>query len=690
MARPVLFEGAANAGACTLVPHDAPSAGEIQMMIVRTAALLGLCLLTACGQGGRLPAAEGRAANETQPQPAEPGATNIIIDPVAALVQPVGLAYKVETTLGTGPDAIRRVAFGIDGIPVRVDVDGDSSTGGPLGGDIQVHFFTLLLYARLQVDRVDGAAAELPLQVDVSVLDPRNLLGLPGLLGLVDPRLRVALGVDARASTLPQRFSSELSIFDSLLSFLPRFTSAQLDIRSSADVDEVAALLATFTEQGEGVRADTLELRTGFSPAVAEALIDVELAPDAENSSLGLESSAPTDLDVAVRTTDGLSEDPTGERTVGVRLPQLQGRLDVLLEGVDGLDSLDDVDTVYDIQTQEPLASLQVDIGDRSDADFGRSVVIVKPLPTQLKITRTAEEAFVVDTSAPVDDLAYAQTRNTALVWSPDTDPTQPFTEHVLRQTQRADGTEQLLARLAGLSSVSLEFEPDLQLRGSLSTAPLQYREETSFGFTEARIELLPGEFSIQFPQADGNLLFAYKADAAGPGLRYQSQDAEQTTQANIRPLPAQFSLCTASDDRCASHGRSTDASIAFSASESMVVNYQQRSQDGQQEIAVNDLRVENLVVDAGTRSGSSRGYVYFDTQGDAFGGTVLQRNGDSGIYLSFSEGTFARERVVRYKNFIEIDERSGKMQCPGREELEIRSGGLWFDFGFLLDQLCQ
>lgn len=661
------------------------------MTIVRTGVLLGLCLLTACGQGGRLPNADARSqVSPTAEPPAEPGATNVVIDPVGALVEPLGLGYKVETTLGTGPDAVRRVAYGVDGIPVRVDVDGDSSTGGPLGGDIQVHFFTLLLYARLQVDRVSGAADELPLQVDVSVLDPRNLLGLPGLLGLVDPRLRVALGVDARDSTLPQQFSSELSIFDSLLSFLPRFTSAQLDIRSSADVPQVAATLATFTEQAEGARADTLELRAGFSPAVAEALIDVELAPDAENSSLGLESDSPTDLQVAVRTTDGLSDAPVGERTVAVRLPQLRGRLDVLLDGVDGLDSLDDVDTVYDIRTQEPLAALEVDIADRSDTDFGRSVVLVQPLPTQLRITRTADEAFLVDTSAPLDDLAYAQTRNTALVWSPDTDPAQPFVEHVLRRTQRDDGTEQLLARLGGLSSVSLQFEPDLQLRGSLSTAPLQYREETSQGFTEARIDLLPGEFSIQFPQDDGNLLFAYKADAAGPGLRYQSQDAEQTTQASVKPLPAQFSLCTSSDDRCASHGPSTDASIAFNASESMLLNYQQRSQDGEQEIAVNDLRVKNLVVDAGTRSGSSRGYVYFDTRGDAFGGTVLQRNGDSGIYLSFSEGTFARERVVRYKNFIQIDERSGKMQCPGREELEVRSGGLWFDFGFLLDQLCQ
>lgn len=134
------------------------------MTIVRTGALLGLCLLTACGQGGRLPNADARSqVSPTAEPPAEPGATNVVIDPVGALVEPLGLGYKVETTLGTGPDAVRRVAYGVDGIPVRVDVDGDSSTGGPLGGDIQVHFFTLLLYARLQVDRVSGAADELPL-----------------------------------------------------------------------------------------------------------------------------------------------------------------------------------------------------------------------------------------------------------------------------------------------------------------------------------------------------------------------------------------------------------------------------------------------------------------------------------------------------------------------------------------------
>ena len=247
-----------------------------------------------------------------------------------------------------------------------------------------------------------------------------------------------------------------------------------------------------------------------------------------------------------------------------------------------------------------------------------------------------------------------------------------------------------LLARLAGLETLTARTKPDLELDGRLQSAPLQYRDDTEEGFVDARLERLPGSFSVRFPDDDEVLRFTYDADGPGPGLHYEKQDASETTVADIQPLPANFNLCASSDDTCGSHGSRTVASINFTASETMQVNYLQRSTDGRKEIAIRDLRLSELALDAGVSSSASKGYIYVDTANQAFHGTFLQRDGDSGLYLQFSEGTHAEARRVRYKNFIQIDERSGTMQCPGREELEVRTGGVWIDFGFVLDQLCQ
>lgn len=648
------------------------------------AALAGVALSgLGCGQGGRpLTAADSRDV------PAEDDSPDVIIDPVGELLEPVGLGYRVDTVLGEGPDAIRRTAFGVDGLPVQVDVDGDPGTGNALGAEIQVHFFTLLLYARLQVDRLDGVSA-LPLAVDVQVLDPRNLLGLPGLLGVVDPDLRAALGMEAREAGAPQRFVAELLLLDSLFEFLPRFTSAQYTVESEGGGEALGATLALFADRA-GNRADALSLETTWHPAVSTAEVDVELAPDALESSVVLTVSEPAAVDIALRSNDGLVDEPTSERDVDVALSGIGSRFELELSGVDEFESVEGGETRYRLITDSEVERLQVDIVDRDSGGSRLARGVVQPLPVEVDIRLDAADRIEISTSAPIADIAFAQSRNAPIVWGADVDPDQPFVEHVLRSSQRDDGTALLQARLGGLESLSAQLSGDLSIDGLLAAAPFAYREDSSSGFTQARLGLLPGRFSVRFPEDDDTLRFSFDADAGGPGLEYERQEPDQSTVASIVPLPASFALCAAGDDSCGSNGRSTDASIDFRASGPMGLNYRQRSRDGRRETAIDDMRLERLVVNAGTRSGGSSGYVYFDTQGKAFSGSLLQRDGDSGMYLSFSEGTFAQERVVRYKNFVQVDERSGKMQCPGREELEVRSGGVWYDLGFVLDQLCQ
>ncbi len=659
-------------------------------MLIRIFAATLLVALSACGQGGREWSSADSRQQDTAPE-AVPDESNpdIIIDPVGELLEPTGLGYRVDTWLQTDTEVIHQTGYGVDGLPVGMDVDGDAGTGNLLGADISVHFFTLLLYARTQVDVLNGAADDMRLKVEVTLLDPRNLLGLPGLLGVVDPDLRIAMGVDAQEAGIPSQYTGELIIVDSLFEFLPRFTSAQYNVTTSDGGEAVAATLAMFADRS-GQREDTLELATTWRPAVDSASIDVVLTPDSEESSLALSVSEPAALSVNVHSTNGLADEPTGYRDVDVTLDKINQSFNLLLTGVDGFETLNGIDTRYELSTDAPINRVGVKLADGDSGGQRFAEASMGPLPTSLAIVQAANGDLRMNASDAIDDISFGQSVNTPVVWSQDTDPEQPFKEHVLRFVTRQDGTDVLQVRLAGLKDLTAAIEPDLALDGSLRSAPLQFREETDIGFVDARLEMLPGSFSVRFPDDSKQLRFSYEADQAGPGLHYEKQDLEESTVANIKPLPASFSLCASSDDSCGSHGDRTIASINFQASEPMRVNYQQKSADGKRETAVRDLYLQNLVIDAGMSSAANKGYLYFDTAGDAFHGTFLQRDGKSGMYLRFSEGTYAKERRVNYKNYVQIDKRSGEMLCPGKEELELLSGGTWYNLGFVLDQMCQ
>ena len=99
---------------------------------------------------------------------------------------------------------------------------------------------------------------------------------------------------------------------------------------------------------------------------------------------------------------------------------------------------------------------------------------------------------------------------------------------------------------------------------------------------------------------------------------------------------------------------------------------------------------MSKLQFDLATRSGGKRGYVFFDTDEQGFSGSFLQVDGDDGVALVFSEGSFAQDRYLEFDNFIFIEDLSGTMRCPGHRDLEIRAEGVWFDANFILDQLCQ
>ncbi len=648
-----------------------------------------LLALAACGQGGREgPSFESRSQDATTAPDADAPPT-ILIDPVGELLEPTGLGYRVDTWLETDSGVIHQTGYGVDALPVGMDVDANPATGSLVGADISVHFVTLLLYARAQVDVLSGAPSDMRLRVEITLLDPRNLLGLPGLLGVVDPDLRIAMGVDAREAGMPDQFSGELIVLDSLFEFLPRFTSVQYNVTTSGDREAATATLAMFADR-EGQREDTLELNTTWRPAVSSASLDVVLAPDATESSLVVDVSEPAALEVALHSTNGLADEPTAYRDVNVTLDAVNQNFSLLLTGVDGFETVEGVDTRYELAADEVIERVSVKLADGDSNGSSYAQASVGPLPTALTIVQSPNGDLSMTASAAIGDISFGQSHNTPVVWSQDTDPANPFKEHVLRFVTRNDGTDVTQVRLAGLQSISAAVEPDLVLDGNLRAAPLQFREETDVGFVDARLEMLPGSFSVRFPDDAKQLRFSYEADQSGPGLHYEKQDLEESTIASIRPLPASFNLCASSDDSCGSHGDRTVASINFQASEPMRVNYQQKSADGKRETAVQDLLLQSLVIDAGMSSAANKGYLYFDTAGNAFHGTFLQRDGSSGMYLRFSEGTYAIERKVNYKNYVQIDKRSGQMLCPGKEELELRSGGTWYNLGFVLDQMCQ
>ncbi|MGJ8670982.1 MAG: hypothetical protein ACSHXK_15965, partial [Oceanococcus sp.] len=133
-----------------------------------------------------------------------------------------------------------------------------------------------------------------------------------------------------------------------------------------------------------------------------------------------------------------------------------------------------------------------------------------------------------------------------------------------------------------------------------------------------------------------------------------------------------------------------TDTSLNFETSEQVTLNDQQQSSDGRTQIAIDEFKVSKLQFDLATRSGGKRGYIFFDTDEQSFSGSFRQVDGDDGVALFFSEGSFAQDRYLEFDNFIFVENRSGTMRCPGRSDLEIRAEGVWFDADFILDQLCQ
>ncbi len=650
--------------------------------------LVSAAALSAC-QGGRSPDSSAGASRDAPVPSDEP---EIIVDPLADLLEPVGLGYRIDTVYGTGPDAIRRTAYGVNALPVGVDVDGDSSTGNILGADIRVHFFSLLLFASLDVRTLDGAPSPMPLKIDVSIIDPRNLLGLPGLLGLVDPDLRIALGMDAREVGAPEQFSQRLSVLDSIFEFLPRFTSANLVTDIDGGQGAVAATLAMYADRS-GVRHDGFELSAQTTPA-SSSEITVTLAPDAENSSLELDVSAPTEVVIGVHTYDGGVDAPLGLRDVNVSLNTINSHFNLELLGVDGVSSLDDIDTVYRLSTDEAIETVEVTLTDQDqNGESGEAYVRLAPLPQNLELVRGADESIRMQASAPIADLLFAQAENTSVTLADELDPNTPFHSHLIRQFEgEVEGreVELLQARLGGLEMLDALLGDTTELTATLATAPFELREDSPDGFQEAIIDQLPGTFRLAFPDDERQLVLSYSGNASGPGLHYREQNLERTTQASIIPLPAEVSLCSASGDLCGSHGTGTDTSLAFEASEPLTINYRQRSADGREETAIDDFFVQYLQVDVGIRSGGKRGYIFFDTNGHAFSGSLRQVDGDSGLAMRFSEGSFAEDRYVEYDDFIFIEERSGSMRCPGRSDLEIRTQGVWINADFILDQVCQ
>ncbi|MGJ8670998.1 MAG: hypothetical protein ACSHXK_16060, partial [Oceanococcus sp.] len=571
--------------------------------------------LLAC-QGGRENSFQSLSSDTEQPSSdtqngsgsgnAGPGNNDILLDPLGELIAPTGLGYQVDTIYGTGPDAIHRTAYGIDALPIGVDVDGDSSTGNVLGADISVHFFSLLLYARVEIHTLDGAPDPMPLKVEVSVLDPRNLLGLPGLFGIVDPDLRVALGMDARSSSAPGGFTEELTIVDSLFEFLPRFTSASLQSTVEDATGPVAATLSLYADRS-GERADGLELSAETNPAT-NSQIEVTLTPDSEESILQLTVDQAAQLDIQVASYDGMQSQPTGGRDINVTLDSLNSQFTMTLNGVDGLSSLDGVDTRYLIEADQNIEHVILQLSD-SDADgnHGEAYARISPLPQRLEVVRGADDSLSMETSSPIDDLVFAQADNTSITLGDGFKPSSPFEKHLIRQFDGAvDGvdTNLLQVRLGGLQSLQAQLGEEMQLMAKLQTAPLELREESPDGFQEAVIERLPAEFELAFPDTERQLALGYFANESTPGLSYREQTTEQTTQASITPLPASLILCSGSDDECGSHGIGTDTSLNFETSEQVTLNYQQQSSDGRTQSAIDEFKVSKLQFDLATRSG--------------------------------------------------------------------------------------
>ncbi len=252
-------------------------------------ALLILGLL-GCDSGGRLQAG-GRG--DGQPGPAaEPGQPRILVDPLGEALLPFGLGFRVLTTLGPAGEA--QESFGVDLLPLLIDVDGDLTTGVG-GADIAVQVGALPLAYALEVRVLPNAPRPLPLRLEAEFSDPLLLLG-----GAVGEFIR--MGYDARSSDAPGLFREAVLLADVPESLLG-LQSATLEITVEQGGDSLTALGGTFS-QTEEQRIDRLAIAVAMQPPPPVTRVEALFGQALSGGHYQVSSSAASHFDIALQTRD--------------------------------------------------------------------------------------------------------------------------------------------------------------------------------------------------------------------------------------------------------------------------------------------------------------------------------------------------------------------------------------------------
>ncbi len=202
----------------------------------------------------------------------------------------------------------------------------------------------------------------------------------------------------------------------------------------------------------------------------------------------------------------------------------------------------------------------------------------------------------------------------------------------------------------------------------------------------ETRLLGIGGSTRLHISDGDGTR-FSFEASDGAAELGWTAHSVTRTEDARLAPLPTALTACFGEGATCGSHGGSTDASLSLYASAPVRLDFY--SQRGREVVDIQDLLAHRLAVDLGASNSFARGHVWFDTDGTEFSGRIRSDSPDQGFRLAFPPGTWAEDRLYRWKNYVQTDRKSGQMRCPGPRDLDIKTGGEDYDADFLLDKLC-
>jgi hypothetical protein len=380
------------------------------------------------------------------------------------------LRFTWETSYGAdgAGDPVVRTHEGVLLVPTPLDVDGNP--GPEVTAQLQIDAGR----ATIRVQKLPSAPAELPLQVEAVLPDPRGGEG----------DLFAAFGYDTRSDTAPEVYDATLALVGA-----GRSATFTLDTRVVGPGERLAVIGSLFERGENGERVDPVRGRFEFDPVPLVAHVGVLLGSD-----LGLTRSG---VELATET-------PT---KATVKLEDLRGTSSVTLDGVIDkvpnslslmLTDAESGQRTLNYTATDVVERISARVADRQDGnvrqdfqlelgDMPRTVQLVQDSPTHLRMEASEPIGSLEVASATGGEARKLET---------------PAYVHAYDR----DGVDSIAARVLGLQRAELDTGDPLVVDATMQAGPFDVLLVDGERTLDGKVRDLPSQVRVELSPQDGTL----------------------------------------------------------------------------------------------------------------------------------------------------------------------------------------